>query len=237
VISEESPQNARKTAGSGVGIDAAFEIGMGSWVVFDRSAKVARVLIAAVGMLAVACAPRAYSEQQEANESVPLPPRGPAAASGEGVTAATLNGARPSAQLFDGGAAAAPASSATLPTPRAPRPGCTTCDASTAPPADTAKPADPPPAPPPQPVRQAFALGENDCNGGHCTGGYDDGVNPLELSTATKQCVDRGFARALEFSIGDQPGGRFCSYTGADWGCDDDCDGCNIMTTVLCEKP
>jgi hypothetical protein len=86
-------------------------------------------------------------------------------------------------------------------------------------------------------ITQTFAVGSSDCGGGHCNGGYDGVKDPKHLPTASKQCVDRAFARATDFTIGGEPGGRFCDYGGASYGCDSSCDGCNIMTTVTCVKP
>jgi hypothetical protein len=89
---------------------------------------------------------------------------------------------------------------------------------------------------PAQPVTQTFTLVAGDCGGGRCSGGYDDEKNPAQLTTANKLCADRGYVRATDFTIGGQPGGRFCSYNGSAYGCDDSCDGCNVMTTVTCAK-
>jgi hypothetical protein len=88
-------------------------------------------------------------------------------------------------------------------------------------------------------VTQTFTLGSSDCNGGHCNGGYDDSKDSRQMPTADKQCRDRGFARATDFSIGGQPGGRFCSYDydHNSYGCDGSCSGCNTMKTVTCVKP
>lgn len=86
-------------------------------------------------------------------------------------------------------------------------------------------------------VTQTFAIGSSDCGGGHCGGGYDGEKDPKQITTASKQCSDRGFARAIDFTIGDQPGGQFCSWNGASYGCDMSCSGCNTMTTVMCAKP
>jgi hypothetical protein len=87
------------------------------------------------------------------------------------------------------------------------------------------------------PATQTFTVGVNDCSGGHCNGGYDGQKDIKLLPTATEQCVDRGFGRATDFTIGGQPGGRFCTFTGGTYGCDSSCDGCNVMTTITCVKP
>jgi hypothetical protein len=85
---------------------------------------------------------------------------------------------------------------------------------------------------------QTFTIGATDCGGGHCNGGYN-GVKDAtkHLQTATKQCTDRAFARATDFDIGGQPGGRFCDFNGTSYACDSSCDGCNIITAVTCVKP
>lgn len=85
---------------------------------------------------------------------------------------------------------------------------------------------------------QTFTVGANDCNTGHCNGGYD-GVKDTakHLATATKQCEVHAFARAVDFTIGGQPGGRFCDWNGTAYGCDSSCDGCNVMTSVTCTTP
>jgi len=56
-------------------------------------------------------------------------------------------------------------------------------------------------------------------------------------ATATQQCVDRGFARALDFTLGNEPGGQFCSYAKGKYGCDPSCSGCDTMATVTCATP
>jgi hypothetical protein len=89
---------------------------------------------------------------------------------------------------------------------------------------------------PSPPVVQTFALGANDCAGGHCNGGYDDRKDMNRLPTATKQCLDRGFSHATDFTIGDQPGDRFCAFNGKGYDCDGSCSGCNIMRTITCVK-
>jgi hypothetical protein len=86
------------------------------------------------------------------------------------------------------------------------------------------------------PTVQTLTLGVNDCGGGHCNGGYDNQKDSKQLPTATKQCQDRGFTRATDFTIGGQPGGRFCIFNGSVYGCDSSCDGCNLMTTITCVK-
>ena len=86
-------------------------------------------------------------------------------------------------------------------------------------------------------MRSTFAIGATDCNGGHCQGGYDGVKDDALLPTAHKQCKDRAFVRAIDFTIGDQPGGRFCAFgSGGAYGCDQSCDGCNTMATVICER-
>ena len=87
------------------------------------------------------------------------------------------------------------------------------------------------------PETRSFTLGPTDCGGGRCGGGYDDARNEGAIVTASKQCVDRGFARATAFTIGGQPGGRFCTFDGTAYACDPSCDGCNEMETVTCAKP
>jgi hypothetical protein len=87
------------------------------------------------------------------------------------------------------------------------------------------------------PVTQSFQLGTNDCNGGRCRGGYGGTKDTRELATASKQCVDRGFARATDFTIGGEPGGDFCTYVSGQYSCDSSCSGCDEMLTVVCTKP
>lgn len=117
----------------------------------------------------------------------------------------------------------------------APSSTSTTTDAA-APPRDATAEAD---APAPR-VEQTFVVGASDCGGGRCGGGYD-GVKEFAKAknTADKQCLDRGFARALDITIGGQPGGRFCSWdpNGKQYACDPGCSGCNLMASVTCEKP
>ncbi len=86
-------------------------------------------------------------------------------------------------------------------------------------------------------VTETFTLGSSDCGGGHCGGGGNGRKEIGNLPTATKQCMDRGFARATDFTIGGQPGGRFCNWNGTSYECDTSCDSCNIMKTVMCVKP
>jgi hypothetical protein len=85
-------------------------------------------------------------------------------------------------------------------------------------------------------VTQTFNLGSNDCNAGHCNGGYGGRKDDQRRPTADKQCVDRGFTHALDFTIGGEPGGRFCVFSNGTYGCDGSCSGCNIMKTVTCIK-
>jgi hypothetical protein len=82
-----------------------------------------------------------------------------------------------------------------------------------------------------------FTLGSTDCNGGHCKGGYGGTKDPTLLPTATEQCVVRGFPRAIDFTIGGQPGGDFCVYEASKYSCDSSCDGCDTMKTIACERP
>lgn len=84
---------------------------------------------------------------------------------------------------------------------------------------------------------QTIAIGSNDCGGGHCNGGYDDEKDLGHLPTATKQCQDNGYARATDFMIGGEPGGRFCDFEGSGYTCDESCDGCNVMLMVICTTP
>jgi hypothetical protein len=86
------------------------------------------------------------------------------------------------------------------------------------------------------PVTEGFVLGQ-DCNGGWCRGGYGGTKDPANIVTASKQCTDRGYARATDFDIGGEPGGRFCAYNGTAYDCDPSCEGCDVMALIKCIKP
>jgi hypothetical protein len=80
-------------------------------------------------------------------------------------------------------------------------------------------------------------VGAADCNGGHCGGGYGDvkDVNANRL-TARKVCADKGYSVFIDYTLGGQPGGKFCGWSGSAWGCDPSCSGCNAMTTISCKN-
>ena len=84
---------------------------------------------------------------------------------------------------------------------------------------------------------ETFSVGNGDCNGGHCKGGYGGAKDVTLLPTATEQCVVRAFTHALDFTIGGQPGGKFCVFKSGKYSCDSSCDGCNTMQTITCAKP
>jgi hypothetical protein len=102
----------------------------------------------------------------------------------------------------------------------------------------SAKPATDAGAPDAAPATKTFTVGSTDCNGGHCRAGYGGTKDSGELITASKQCVDHGFARATDFTmIAKKPGGKFCSFKNSAYGCDSSCSGCNPMETITCATP
>ena len=92
---------------------------------------------------------------------------------------------------------------------------------------------------PSAPVVATFPVGV-ECNGGHCTGGYENQLNAAGPPTADHVCTTHAFPRATSYTISSkQPGGRFCTYdpTAQQFGCDSDCSGCNAIDSVTCSTP
>lgn len=171
-------------------------------------------VVCAIGVVCglVGCTPVSYWGDDYGSAET-LPERARDSSAAEPTSGDAEHGVRPSSRALDGGVA-----DASVPCDDG---GCSpSLDASTL-----------------KPVTQTFTLGPSDCGGGQCGGGYDDEKDAKLLPTATKQCIDRGFARATDFTIGGQPGGRFCSYSGTAYGCDSSCDGCNVMKTITCVTP
>lgn len=94
------------------------------------------------------------------------------------------------------------------------------------------------PTPSPTPSIQIFSVNTNECNGVKCSGGYNGNKNSSanNAKTATKLCQNRGFTSMVDWTIGGQPGGAFCSFNGGTYGCDPSCSGCNVITNVTCLK-
>lgn len=92
------------------------------------------------------------------------------------------------------------------------------------------------PSPSPTPGMQTFTVANNACNNSKCAGG-SNGVkasDPNNAKTALKLCNDLGFPKLVDWTIGGQPGGMFCSFNGGVFGCDSSCSSCNIITGVTC---
>jgi hypothetical protein len=76
------------------------------------------------------------------------------------------------------------------------------------------------------------------CNGARCQGAYNGKKQASQMaqSTINELCHLAGRTTGLDWTFsGDQPGGRFCSYDGTTWSCDNSCSGCNPMTSVICQ--
>jgi hypothetical protein len=86
-------------------------------------------------------------------------------------------------------------------------------------------------------VEQVITVGPTDCDNGHCKGGYGGTKDLTFLPTANQQCIGHGYARAEDFTIGGQPGGRFCVFASGAYVCDNSCTGCSVMTTITCASP
>lgn len=88
-------------------------------------------------------------------------------------------------------------------------------------------------------VRTTYTIASNECNGARCGGGYDGTKNAdpgAGRDTTDYLCKQRGNTAMVSFTLGGQPGGRFCAYNAAAaaWGCDPSCSGCNTVATVTC---
>jgi hypothetical protein len=96
-------------------------------------------------------------------------------------------------------------------------------------------------APPDATMTMSFAVGNNECNGSRCRGGYNGTIDMTGgARTADKVCAQHSYTRATTFTISNnQPGGAFCSWnpTTMQWGCDPSCSGCNAINNVTCSTP